>query len=141
MAPDSFYLILCHCLEYKGQFCIRNCGLFLNHSIHFYTICLSYTFALGVLFYSLFFSHVLRPSDWYFWVIGLIFPSVERLGVEICNCWRAAFFLSSPKNQRSEIGFGNSRIRRAGSISWDLGGAVPARHGTLMLRAALGRAL
>jgi hypothetical protein len=50
-------------------------------------------------------------------------------------------FLSSSKNQRSEIGFENSRIRRAGSISWDLGGAVPARHGTLMLRAALGHAL
>jgi hypothetical protein len=115
MALDSFYLTLHHCLKYKRQFCIKNQGLFLNHSIHFYTICLSYTFALAVLFYSLFFltsfDLQIGISGWLDWLSQVWKDWGLRYGI----VGELLFRSSWKKNQRSEIGFGNSRICRAGS--------------------------
>jgi len=42
----------------------------------------------------------------YFRMIGLVFPSTKRLGVEIESCWREFFYLV--KKIKIESEFGNS---------------------------------
>jgi len=89
-------------LKYRRKFCIGNPELFLNHN--------TFILSLSLTLYS---SQILPPPDWHVdtsahRTIGSIFPSAERLGVEIGSCWRAVFFSILRKKSRLGVAFGNS---------------------------------